>query len=515
MNSFDYDASLSRYFRREISDYLSSKGIETLDDLLDLIYGNESRWWLAIGLQTNRAYGIIRWLYEHQDMMDDVPNSVKRKGPTLVGIKDVNEVEDVSTTNFSDIVNPVGNNKNSSDIVLDGDLPLTSRVFVPQKFDGSSGKNRNLTSTCNLSADNDLIAIEAWLKARASNPNTNSAYKKEAERFLIWSIVEKQMPMSSLGIEECSDYPRWLEMLGRVDDSTWNTQWREPQSTWLGPKNVGRSSPEWRPFNGPLSHSSRRTALTVVRQLFSFLHKTGYLLMNPFDQISSKVPLLPGEGKPQEFADRSLSPSQWEEILNYLDNLPDGLIKSRLKVILTLGKGLGMRSAEILNAKCGWIEKRLVNGEEVMMISVVGKGDKERRLPVSEDKLKIINEYLRMRNELPIGTVPGSDVPLLASLRRHKDTGYELTRAGLNYIVSEFFENVAASIQTERPFDAAKLRASSTHWLRHTFAVTSLKRMPVNVVQSAMGHASVGTTTRYLRPDESEIIKAMKEDDSL
>ncbi len=509
MKSFDYDAPLSRYFRSEISDYLSSKGIDTLDDLLDLIYGNESRWWLAIGLETNQAYGIIRWLYEHQDMMDDVPNSVKRKGASLVGIKDPKEVEDVSIVNFSDIVN------NTDLVPTDHDPQLSERILVSEKFNGSSGKNRNLSGTCTLAANDDLVAIEAWLRARASNQNTQSAYKKEAERFLLWAIVEKQMPMSSLGIEECSDYPRWLEMLGRVDENTWNIRWRTPQSTWLGPKNVGRASPDWRPFNGPLSHTSRRAALTVVRQLFSFLHKTGYLLMNPFDQISSKIPLLPGEGKPQEFADRSLSPSQWEEILNYLDNLPDGVIKSRLKVILTLGKGLGMRSAEILNAKCGWIEKRLVNGEEVMMISVIGKGDKERRLPVSDDKIAIINDYLKLRNELPIGAVPNSDVPLLASLRRHKETGFKLTRAGLNYIVSEFFENVAASIQTERPFDAAKLRASSTHWLRHTFAVTSLKRMSVNVVQSAMGHSSVGTTTRYLRPDESEIVNAMKKDDAL
>ena len=58
--------------------------------------------------------------------------------------------------------------------------------------------------------------------------------------------------------------------------------------------------------------------------------------------------------------------------------------------------------------------------------------------------------------------------------------------------------------------DAAKFRASSTHWLRHTFATSALKIMPVNVVQNAMGHASVGTTSRYLTPEESEVAKAMK-----
>ena len=58
--------------------------------------------------------------------------------------------------------------------------------------------------------------------------------------------------------------------------------------------------------------------------------------------------------------------------------------------------------------------------------------------------------------------------------------------------------------------DAAKLRAGSTHWLRHTFATTALKEMDINIVQNAMGHASIGTTSRYLTPEEAQIAKAMK-----
>lgn len=74
-------------------------------------------------------------------------------------------------------------------------------------------------------------------------------------------------------------------------------------------KNAERSSAAWRPYNGPLSPASRRNAIVVVRQLFNFLKRTGYLIFNPFDQVSPKVPLLKGEGAPQAFADRSLTPN--------------------------------------------------------------------------------------------------------------------------------------------------------------------------------------------------------------
>ena len=80
----------------------------------------------------------------------------------------------------------------------------------------------------------------------------------------------------------------------------------------------------------------------MIRLLFSFLVKTGYLQYNPFDQVSGKVRLLPGEGAPRDFADRSLSESQWEDVLEYLDSLPENLASARIRVVLCLGKGLAI-----------------------------------------------------------------------------------------------------------------------------------------------------------------------------
>ena len=84
-----------------------------------------------------------------------------------------------------------------------------------------------------------------------------------------------------------------------------------------------------------------------------------------------------------------------------------------------------------------------------------------------------------------------------------------MSRSGLYRVLEAFFETVANDIAAESPMDAAKLRASSTHWLRHTFAVTALGKMSVNVVQAAMGHASVATTGRYLSPEEEKMSEAM------
>ena len=63
------------------------------------------------------------------------------------------------------------------------------------------------------------------------------------------------------------------------------------------------------------------------------------------------MPLLKGEGAPQAFADRSLTDAQWKEIVSHLDMLPEGLPRERMRLILMMGKSLGMRASEMLDAR--------------------------------------------------------------------------------------------------------------------------------------------------------------------
>lgn len=58
-------------------------------------------------------------------------------------------------------------------------------------------KNRGL-GRCRINAVNDHQAIQAWLKARALNPHTDRAFRREPERLLIWSVVERGRALSSL-----------------------------------------------------------------------------------------------------------------------------------------------------------------------------------------------------------------------------------------------------------------------------------------------------------------------------
>ena len=180
--------------------------------------------------------------------------------------------------------------------------------------------------------------------------------------------------------------------------------------------------------------------------------------------------------------------------------------------MLALGKGLGMRASEMIHCRADWIAVRRIGDEDLTVIEIVGKGDKVRRLPLAQQTLDDINAYFSLR-ELPDVTSADPSTPLLAAIRRKKNEAPQsagISRSGLYRVLCDFFEAAAAEVQERSAADAAKLRAGSTHWLRHTFATNALKTMDINLVQNAMGHASIGTTSRYLTPEESQIAQAMK-----
>ncbi len=80
--------------------------------------------------------------------------------------------------------------------------------------------------------------------------------------------LEKRVALSSARLEECSEYLKWLEMIGRETPENWQKSWIYPQETWIGPKNTPRESPDWKPFNSSLAYTSRKAASTIVRRSF-------------------------------------------------------------------------------------------------------------------------------------------------------------------------------------------------------------------------------------------------------
>jgi site-specific recombinase XerD len=112
-----------------------------------------------------------------------------------------------------------------------------------------------------LSADHDYGAVQAWLSLQESAA-TQRAYRKEAERLMLWAILERGKALSSLNTEDAIAYRQFLRR-------------PTPRERWVGPAR-SRSSPEWRPFQGALSPRSVAYALSVIGALYRWLIEQRY-----------------------------------------------------------------------------------------------------------------------------------------------------------------------------------------------------------------------------------------------
>lgn len=108
-----------------------------------------------------------------------------------------------------------------------------------------------------------IRAVRGWLDAAApGRVATHLAYRKEAERLLLWAAVERRKGLEDLDRDDCSAYLAFLANPA-------------PASRWCGPR-APRQSAGWRPFTGPLSPSSIRHAVRVLAALSAWLTRHGY-----------------------------------------------------------------------------------------------------------------------------------------------------------------------------------------------------------------------------------------------
>lgn len=80
---------------------------------------------------------------------------------------------------------------------------------MPHEVDGTMGLHRAPRASCVLRANNDYEAVQAWLSLHEA-PATQRAYRKEAERLILWAIVEGGVALSSLATEDAVAYRAFL-----------------------------------------------------------------------------------------------------------------------------------------------------------------------------------------------------------------------------------------------------------------------------------------------------------------
>ena len=425
---------------------LRAQGIDTLA-ALTLRIPRRRRWWVAIpGLGATGARHIEAFFAEHPQLTE--------RARALVPA------------------------------AAQADIAPWEGLVVPADLDGSRGTFRAPSATCTLAADNDYQAVNAWLALHES-PATQRAYRKEAERLILWAIVERGRALSSLTTEDAVAYRGFLRH-------------PSPRSRWIGPPRP-RTSAEWRPFAGGLSARSTAYSLSVIGAMYRWLIQQRYTLANPFAGIKVR-----GASRAEPLAAaRVFSEGEWSMVQTVAEGLEWSYgwtpgAAQRLRFVLDFTYATGLRLSELVGASLGQIE---VDAQGDRWLYVLGKGSKAGKVALPPLAGAALDRHLVQRG-LP--TTPSRwqpNVPLVGSIGADATAGISATR--LWSVMRRFFAQVADLVEERSPATAEKLRRASPHWMRHTHATHALARgAELTTVRDNLRHASLSTTSIYLHGDD-------------
>lgn len=263
--------------------------------------------------------------------------------------------------------------------------------------------------------------------------NTLDAYMRDLDK-LVRYLAAEQVHVTEVKLEQLEHFAASISDLG------------------IGPRSLAR-------------------ILSGVRQFYRFLVLDGYM-----------------EDDPTELLESPKQPNHLPEVLSTaeVDLLEQAIDLSkweghRNRAIIEVLFSCGLRVSELINLKLS----NLYVDEQ--FIRVMGKGSKERLVPISPRALEELNYWFSMRNEMSIK--PGEEDYVFLNRR-----GHHLTRTMILIMIKRY----AA--------EAGIKKTISPHTLRHSFATSLLEGgADLRAIQTMLGHESIGTTEIYTHIDTSTL----------
>ena len=227
-----------------------------------------------------------------------------------------------------------------------------------------------------------------------------------------------------------------------------------------------------------LASTSAARYFSSLKGFFGFLFKNNYIISNPMEKLAA--PKLT-KGLPSV-----LTVEEIDKILSKPDT--DNKFGLRDKSLLEIFYACGLRVSELINLKLS----SLYFNEEI--IRVIGKGSKERLVPIGQSAIKWTETYIKFSRPLLIKGMKSENYLYLNS------RGSKLSRMGIWKIVDKYTKE--ADIKKE----------VHPHTFRHSFATHLLEGgADLRAVQEMLGHADISTTQIYTHIDREYIKQEHKQ----
>lgn len=226
----------------------------------------------------------------------------------------------------------------------------------------------------------------------------------------------------------------------------------------------------WQRSVSNLSSSTVALQINAIKSYFNYLENVGVIKDNPASKLT--LPKVKNKVKPY---------CTTEMVSNIINNARS----PRDKAVLSLVASTGLRMSEMATITMKqWEDMKRYNARN---ITIVGKGDKERSIYINDMVMNAIDEYIAHKKR--------SEKYLFES-----NGGKVMDDSNLNKMIKKTAQRANIPFWNDM----------SCHTLRAAFAtIASDKGVPVAVISSALGHASLTTTTKYIKTCQEQINETM------
>jgi integrase/recombinase XerC len=212
-------------------------------------------------------------------------------------------------------------------------------------------------------------------------------------------------------------------------------------------------------YDNKIAKKSINRKLSTLRTFFKWLQKNGEIEINPI----SKVQGVKAEKRLPSFA--KVIEMENDKLLNYFSDDFDGI---RNKLIVEIFYQTGIRLSELIELKDKDIDSE--------SIKVLGKRNKERKIPISSDLYKIILEYKQLKTSL-----------------FNQSIHFFILKNG-----NKLYSKLVYRIINNYLGFVTNLDKCSPHVLRHTFATHMLNNgAGLETLKELLGHANLSATQIY------------------
>ncbi|EJG0913501.1 tyrosine recombinase XerC [Vibrio parahaemolyticus] len=294
-----------------------------------------------------------------------------------------------------------------------------------------------------------------------TTPNTPlpNSLQKPLERFYEFLRSEK-----GLSLHTQRNYKQQLETMAQHLAEMGLIDWSQVDAGWVR-QLAGKGMREG------MKASSLATRLSSLRSFFDFLILRGEMSANPAKGVSA-----PRKKRPLP---KNLDVDEVNQLLEVNEDDP---LAIRDRAMMELMYGAGLRLAELVSVDVRDVQLR--SGE----LRVIGKGDKERKVPFSGMATEWVGKWLRVRGDLAAPGEPALFVSKLGTRISHRSVQKRMAEWGQK-------QSVASHI--------------SPHKLRHSFATHMLESSNnLRAVQDLLGHENISTTQIYTHLDFQHLAQA-------